>query len=95
MMDGSMQEVIRAGAAAEHEQSCTEDGDPGRPDFAEELLPADEEMLEKDLSELDTLGLVSAKVNPNPAKGTCSLEAHSTLLLLLFSQPCMKGRALE
>jgi hypothetical protein len=36
--------------------------------FAEGLLPADEEMLEKELSELDELGLVSPKANPNPCQ---------------------------
>ncbi|GAQ91543.1 hypothetical protein KFL_008030060 [Klebsormidium nitens] len=55
--EGSMQDLNRDGAAAEHEQSVWKKGGTGRPDFAEELLPTDEEMLEKDLSESDTLGL--------------------------------------
>ncbi|GAQ92910.1 hypothetical protein KFL_011960025 [Klebsormidium nitens] len=53
MMEGSMQEAT----LAEPEQTVCEFEGTRRPVFAEELPPADEEMLEKELSELDTLGL--------------------------------------
>lgn len=90
-MDGSMQETNRDGAVAEPEQSVCKTGGTIR-DFAEVLLPANEEMLEKELSELDELGLVSSKANPNPTKVTCSLEAHSFIAALLFTlTACMKG----